>query len=59
MFYGMVFPQSMPCPQSFIAEVAGDDNSLEMFRFNVIFYLMIPPFLSTYLAQIGETTVIV
>ena len=36
MFYGMVFPQSMPCPQSFITEVAGDDNSFEMVCFNVI-----------------------
>ena len=42
-------------PESFVAEVAGDDNSFEMVCFNVIFYVPAIAFLSTRFAPISKT----
>ena len=40
-------------PESFVAKVAGDDNSFEMVCFNVIFYGTAHAFLSTNFAPIS------
>ena len=55
MAFGFVFvhPQSISGPESFIAEAAWKDNSLEMVCFNVIFYLHALAFLSTHFAPIS------
>ena len=49
-------PQSFSGPECFIAEVAGDDDSFKMVCFNVIFYVLAPPFLSTNFAQMSKTS---
>ena len=43
----------MSRPESFIAEVAGDDDSFKMVCFNVIFYVTAFIFLFTYFALIS------
>ena len=40
-------------PESFVAEVAGDDDSFDMVCLNVIFYLCRKSLLSTHFAQIS------
>ena len=50
--------QSISRPEGFFAEVAGDNNSFNKIRFNVIFYGTSHPFLSTYFATIGQRSTI-
>ena len=45
--------QSISWFESFVPDLAGDDNSLDVIGFNVIFYGIAHPFLSTYLALIS------
>ena len=52
----LMFPKTISRPESFIAEVAGDDDSFKMVCFNVIFYVLAPPFLSTNFAQMSKTS---
>ena len=54
MAFGFVFvhPQSISGPESFIAEAAWKDDSLEMVCFNVIFYCVACAFLSTHFAVV-------
>ena len=40
-------------PESFVTEVAGDDNPLKMVCFNVIFYVAAHVFLSTNFAPMS------
>ena len=40
-------------PESFVAEVAGNDDSFEMVCFNVIFYVAAHAFFSTHFAPIS------
>ena len=46
--------QSISRPEGFFAEVAGDNNSFNMIRFNVIFYGTSHPLLSTNFATMGQ-----
>ncbi len=48
-------PQTWSGPEGFIAEVAGDDNSLEMVCLNVIFNGTGVAFLSTDFANVSKT----
>ena len=50
----LMWPERISGPESFIAEVAGDDDSLNMVCFDVIFYGRAHAFLSTDLAPIGK-----
>ena len=45
-------PQRISGPESFIANVAGDDNSLQMICFNVVFYSAAHAFFSTHFANV-------
>ena len=49
-------PQRISRPESFVAEVAGDDNSFKVICFNVIFYVRTMAFLSTDFANKGWLT---
>ena len=49
----LMFPKTISRPESFIAEVAGDDDSFKMVCFNVIFYCVAHPLLSTNFANMG------
>ena len=53
MMKSVVESQRISRPECFIAEVAGDDNSLNVIRLNVIFYGTSHPFLSTHFALIS------
>ena len=46
----LVWPKRISRPESFITEVAGDDDSFKVVSFNVIFYSTAPAFLSTNFA---------
>ena len=48
-----VGPKTISRPESFVTEVAGDDDSFEMVCFNVIFYVFMLAFLSTNFAPIS------
>ena len=48
-----VGPKTISRPESFVTEVAGDDNSLKMVCFNVIFYVAAHVFLSTNFAPMS------
>ena len=48
-----VFSKPISAPESLIAEVAGNDDPLEMVRLNVVFYCVAHPFLSTNFANMG------
>ena len=50
MMISVVVSQCVSRPECSFAEVAGDDNSLDVIGFNVIFYGVVHPFLSTYFA---------
>ena len=58
MMKSVVESQSISRPERFIAEVAGDDNSLEMVCLNVIFYVAHVAFLSTHFTTIGCSVVV-
>ena len=47
-------PKTISGPESFVTEVAGDDDSFEVVCFNVIFYAMVLAFLSTDFAHISK-----
>ena len=49
----LMFPKTISRPESFIAEVAGDDDSFKMVCFNVVFYVPAMAFLSTNFASIS------
>ena len=49
----VVLSQSVSRPECSFAEVAGDDNSLDVIGFNVIFYGVALPFLSTHFTPIN------
>ena len=49
-----VGPKTIPRPESFVTEVAGDDDSFEMVCFNVIFYVGASAFLSTDFAPMSS-----
>ena len=53
LMLSLMWPERISGPESFIAEVAGDDDSLNMVCFNVIFYGAAHPFLSTYFASMS------
>ena len=50
----LMFPKTISRPESFIAEVAGDDDSFKMVCFNVIFYVWGLAFLSTNFAPMSK-----
>ena len=49
-----MWPERISGPESFIAEVAGDDDSFQVVCFNVIFYVPAMAFLSTHFANISQ-----
>ena len=49
-----VGPKTISRPESFVTEVAGDDDSFEVVCFNVIFYVFALTFLSTNLAHFSK-----
>ena len=51
-----VGPKTISRPESFVTEVAGDDDSFKVVCFNVIFYDIAPAFLSTDFAPISKLT---
>ena len=55
MMAGFVEPKTISGPESFVAEVAGDDDSFKMVCFNVIFYVWALTFLSTNFALISSS----
>ena len=48
----LMLSKTISRPESFLANVAGDDYSVQMICFNVILYSIALPFLSTHLAYI-------
>ena len=50
-----VGPKTISRPESFVTEVAGDDDSFEMVCFNVIFYVCVFALFSTHFAPISKT----
>ena len=48
-----VGPKTISRPESFVTEVAGDDDSFEVVCFDVIFYVIALAFLSTHFAEIS------
>ena len=52
-----VGPKTISRPESFVTEVAGDDDSFEMVCFNVIFYVIAFAFFSTHFASISKPTI--
>ena len=48
-----VGPKTISRPESFVTEVAGDDDSFEVVCFNVIFYGTASAFLSTHFATMS------
>ena len=53
MWLSLMLPQTISGPESFIAEVAGDDDSFKVVCFNVVFYVTAHVFLSTHFAAIS------
>ena len=50
----VMLPKRISGPESFVAEVAGDDDSFKMVCFNVIFYLSTMAFFSAYFAPMSS-----
>ena len=48
-----MLPQIVNRPESFIAEIAGDDDSFKVVCFNVVFYGIAHAFFSTHFASVG------
>ena len=49
----VVLPKTISGPESFIAEIAGDDDSVQVVCFNVVFYVLAHAFFSTNFALIS------
>ena len=55
---GFVEPKTISGPESFVAEVAGDDDSFKVVCFNVIFYVTTMfVLLSTHFAPISKPSI--
>ena len=56
MICGCMLSQCIPCSESLITKVAGNDDVIQVIEFNVIFYVVGESFLSTYFAQRSKAT---